>query len=456
MSDGAWVRIDRIPLRAALRYPARALMASLLEHLGGFVSALSAGQKKPQRKFLADAMAGVLGARSPLLSEWARTLGEDAFIESTITRLSRNLGSDRLDFDAVQHAYREQVARFTRANEGRGVVVGIDYSDLSKPYANPDENAGMEHVTTCWDGSKGSKGLGIPMAIAEAHLPTGERIPLDWHAFSFKEPGHLSQTNVFLDRLKVISHAVGPHGRYVLDRGFHGRAYLDGMDELGLRWCVRLRLSGYGQRSLVDANGERLMAGEHALQAIPRYVYKMPTGRRRQKHRTHTRIEIGARKVFIALEHGKVDPTPRLLVVAWGLGKDPIALLCSEYEAGRAGALSAFKDYGRRWEAEESMRQASQRTAWGFDLESVLVYRFKALRRLVALVAMAQGFLGMMNSKPVVRERMLRLVKMLRKAHRKDMGYALARAIGQVIERTARPVLAAWRMDPDPSPDGDG
>ncbi len=63
--------------------------------LNSFVDRIATGQRKPQRKFIADVLRGLYIAKDCMLSEVGRALREPKRLIHTERRLSRELMSER-------------------------------------------------------------------------------------------------------------------------------------------------------------------------------------------------------------------------------------------------------------------------------------------------------------------------------------------------------------------------
>ena len=75
---------------------------------------------------------GILSGRSLMLSESGRALKEPYELQVTENRLSRNLRGGRLHDDSLEKRHLGRVSRWTLANQGEGVVVAVDYTDICK------------------------------------------------------------------------------------------------------------------------------------------------------------------------------------------------------------------------------------------------------------------------------------------------------------------------------------
>lgn len=273
-------------------------------------------------------------------------------------------------------------------------MVAVDYTDIAKPFARPDRARGMELACRCRDGSKASVGMGYPVVQLEASLPDGNRCPVLYRPFSFDAVGFRSQNLEFLSAIEEAAPHIGDQALWVMDRGFDGRAFFEGMDAVGVRWACRLRIGVKNPRSLMDASGAVANALDVALGVVDRWSFDMMRGRGRK--RRVLPLTFGSKRVRVVKTRGS-GPAPggdRTLVVVWGISKKPFVLLAHEYRKGRAFALEVLQAYMRRWRCEEATRGMKDRNGWGLALETIRALTFRGICRLVMLAAAVYLFLA--------------------------------------------------------------
>ena len=422
----------------------------ILRALGEVCQDLGRDQYAPNQRWLADMLHGMAVSRSPMLSEISRALeeedenGEPRRLIHTERRMSRGLNSDRLDDNALRARHLDRVARWTRKDEGAGTVIAVDYTDLSKPYANRER--GMEGVGACWNGSDHETGTGYPVVQIEADM--GDlQAPVILHPFSYDEIAKSSQTKVFLEQIAIAAPYIGPLAWWTSDRGFDNSVYFAGLDALSLRWICRLQIDSNPnkktpERNLFMADGQLLGVYAAALETIPRFKMEIKLGRKRAKSvgKSTLTLEIGARKVWLTDQ--KKTPSPlgkaRTLIVVWGFGKSPVALLVSEYLEGKAALLEAARAYGRRWKCEEATRAMKDSRGWGVDHEDVRALTLRGVRRLAMLAVILYNFLA------TVREtggqlvaRAIALANCFGKVP-PDPIYRIMRGVGELLRRATR------------------
>ena len=418
-------------------------MRQSLRQLGAFCAEISQDQHAPQRKWLRDMMFGVIASRSLMLTEIARALDEDTDLAYTLKRLSRNLNSSRLDTEALRARHMDSVARWTRHNNGEGVVIAVDYTDIAKPYACLDHDRGMELVSRVRDGSKGEIVTGYGVAQFEAHLRDGNQMPLLYDVFSFAGGGFRSQTHAFVDAMNRARPYVGDRAWWVLDRGFDGGRMFEALDAAETRWVCRLKIGGPRTRNLGDAEGVEERCRAMALRTVDRFKTVVKSG----KGNLHAPLDlrIGARKVYLPNQSTRGGMNWRTLIVVWGFGKDPMVLLASEHLTGRDDILEAVDAYHRRWKCEEATRSMKDSRNWGVRLEDLRALRFEGVQRLVLIACLVYTFIAEMRHwGGMMLDAVVRAVRTVCTVG-SDPRYRIMRGLGEQLKGTARRIVLRWR-----------
>ena len=413
-------------------------MGSIKRVLSEVCHDLGKDQHTPNRKWIRDVLTGMIAGRSTMLSEIARHTKGEAGLFHKVKRLSRGLNSDRLNDAKLQAAHFERVSRFTRKNDGAGVVIGVDYTDISHKYARPERKKGMPSCI-CWNGSDGGTSMGIPVVQLEASLPDGNQLPVLLHPFLHKgKDAKHSQNLEFIDAIKLAAPFVGSQAFWCFDRGFDGSALIHGVDAATIRWIVRLNCGTQKQRELYMADGRRLIVNDAALETIPRFKLDIKNSRKKARNtgKKSTTLEIGFRKVFLSDQktHSRATGPARTLIVVWGFGKTPQVLLVSEELTGKAAILEAAKAYGRRWKAEEATRSIKESRGWGLRLEDMRALTLRGIRRLALLGAVAYLVIALLQDLGgSTLARILSAVETLGKPPA-DIRYRIMRGLGMLLE----------------------
>ncbi|MBZ4419058.1 hypothetical protein [Myxococcus sp. RHSTA-1-4] len=156
---------------------------SIAERFEAYVEAVGGRLHKPNRRFLRDALFGLLEGRSTLLSQIARALEEPRRLIHTEKRLSRGLASRRYNDAAVEADYLKLVAPALHDGRFPQPVIAVDVTDITKPRAKK-----MPYLATVRDGSTGELGRGYDVVSVEAVGARGRRLPLLARLFSGESP----------------------------------------------------------------------------------------------------------------------------------------------------------------------------------------------------------------------------------------------------------------------------
>ena len=190
-----------------------------------FSEKISKNLSRPQFKFVAQMMFGILSSQSCILSEISRKLNEKTTLKKIIDRLSRNLNtfneSEKL-FEQYLHAVKSQINKNT--------ILIVDGSDITKKYSTKSEG-----VATVRDGSTGEHKpgyhtVGVTVLTPEKKMP----IPVYTKIFFAKENGFVSGDEETMKALKFLSCHFSQNNIRAFDRGYDNNryyGYLIGRDE---------------------------------------------------------------------------------------------------------------------------------------------------------------------------------------------------------------------------------
>jgi len=431
-----------------------------LHALARFVQDLAQDQHGPQRKFIHDILFGILAGQSLIIADVVRSLNEPIEPGATEKRLSRNLNSDRLDEGRLHARYLEMLSPHLKVNNGAGVVIGIDYTDIIREYGDLREGRGSEALRRCWNGSDGHTTPGYPIVQFEAVLPSRVSLPLAYQVFSVDEPDHMSQPMEFMKAATMLRPYLGDETYWCFDRAFITKRWTDTLDGLDVRhWVGRLKISTEDRKNkaeitLVTAKGEFKKVHEIADGLESRFSYEYEPTKRQRKHRKTIRIDVCHCKVWLA--HGPQGGVPkrkwgkhgpvRTLIVLHGFGKAPMVLLANGWLRTKKQIMRAIRVYRRRWLAtEESTRGMKDRFGWGVGLETVRALKLRGVKRMIMLASFVYGFMGLL------RIHAPKLVTKLAKAARAmggepaDPRYRILRGLSDKLGRVYRKVFERWR-----------
>lgn len=365
-----------------------------------FLARVAGRQFKPQRKFIEDALFGILEKRSVMLSEIGRALDEPTRLIHTEKRLSRNLGSDRFHDEAIEEDYLRIVAPFLRDEHYRRPVVAVDLTDIAKPRARA-----MPHLGRVHDGSKGVIADGYQIVNIEAVGEHGRRLPLASRLFSAAHPDFRSEYRIVDAAIALVRPHVPDDAVWVFDRGFEGRNYLSLFKERKITFVVRIAVPRHSEHSGHEQKQRNIYVGDERRR-IAELVDSIPAPHtfRCRKFGPHAkqqwRIAVGWIPEIRLQGYSKggnpVGPGDEVysLVVARGvgsgLGLEPLVVITNFPVRSDEDAQNVIDAYMERWGVEEAHRFVKQ----AFDLENVRALTWQGLRRLVLLAMLAYGFLA--------------------------------------------------------------
>jgi Transposase DDE domain len=322
-----------------------------------------------RRRFLSDMLVGLVSAGHVHLTAVARSLSRGAGnLHAEEKRLSRNLGSEHWDMSPVADALLHRSAALVTDT----TLIVADTTDLAKYYARHLEGLGWVH-----DGSDPEQRLARGYAVFAAYVRVGtwQLFPLVAEPLKAYGGAPTAENLEFLGHILRVHAATGGRGTWVLDRGFDRRELYGPLVHNRVAFVVRQR----GDRLVRTADGrERLLSEVAAEQVCPR----------------PRRWPRGGVATAVAVWLPEVSDEPFLLVVGWRVPHSdrPLMLLVSP-AARRAGRTARWfvRAYRRRWGVEDATRGIKQH----FTLEAFLVRSWRAIRRLLWLVAWAFWWLNL-------------------------------------------------------------
>lgn len=356
------------------------LAAQMGACLSRFIRHVGAEHTLPARRFLEDALRGLLVSGDSKLSEWGRSLNEGTRLIYTEKRLSRWIASNNINDADLRKRYLALVKPHLHSQ-----FVAVDGSDIAKPAARK-----MPNLAWVRDGSSNDPKpvRGWNMLAVDAISASGQRLPLAFHLYSHVDPAFQSEKKELCKVLDEIRHEVPPNAIWLFDRGYDDKGMFELLNERKLRWIVRMQ----GQRNYFVA-GKKYDFNSLVAHVAPSHVYKI---RRIRKNLWTCRVGWTAVQLTAYGRGGRVlnSPAPEqfwLVVCSTPApGHKPLALLTNVPVRSARAAQVIVEGYFGRWAVEEALRFQKQ----GFQLEDVRVLRWAALRRVLTLALLAFGFLA--------------------------------------------------------------
>jgi len=387
--------------------------------------------QKTARRFVREALHGVVARQSLRLSEIARSLNEPIRLIKTENRLSRQARREELHERIHDFVIAESARRV-----GRDTLLIIDPSDVVKPYAEK-----MEHLARVRDGSGGGFGNGYWLCQVIAVECGGREItPLVNHLWSQAAPDHRSENAEVLSCIERVTAHVASRGIWVMDRGGDRMSIMRELLRHQRRFLIRL----VGNRYLLY-RGKPVLAEELARRC-PLPFTNVVTKQKKDGSEERLELSFGMMPVRLPAFPRK----PLCLVVLQGFAGGPIMTLTTEpLRKSRRSLEWALEAYLTRWRIEETLRFAKQ----SYALEDVRVMSYQALRNMMAVALLAMSFTMVWLGR---KTKLAILAMHAITAAKRFFGvpdfryYTLADGLSELFRKTTAPV---WRGPPESPPD---
>jgi hypothetical protein len=176
-----------------------------------FSGILSQGLDKTARRFVQEAIYGIIASESVMLTEIGRQMESRVSLKKTEERFSRQLIKPDI-WGCLQKSILSMASE--RVKEKTLLI--LDLSDLKKPYAEK-----MEYLAQVRDGSDGGEivdGYWTNQVIA-TEANSNEITPLYYSLYSQKSPDFESENREIIKAFDQVGKAVQNRGICVIDRG---------------------------------------------------------------------------------------------------------------------------------------------------------------------------------------------------------------------------------------------
>ena len=336
-----------------------------------FLKPFESSFSRPEFRFIHQMVFGILKGGSVQLNTIGRSLEEKISLKKVTNRLGNHLDKSKMWRDVTEATLQSQSSALRKCR-----FVLFDLSDICKEYA--EKMAGLAWVR---DGSKSELGLGYWLCNATAVNEQGSMlIPCYSELYSHEEEA-TSENKKILEAVDAVYSYCSKSAIIVFDRG-------------GDRNQLMLPFLKDGREFIIRQTGTRDLFYEDeklALNSINRKA------RRRWKVTTESMHKNKIRKVNYACGAVQVclpndrEKTALWLVVMKREGGGYCSHLChfKDCQTAKQAIELAVKGYGFRWKIEEVHRQIKG----DYQLESICLQRYEALKTMNALLWMAVSFL---------------------------------------------------------------
>ncbi len=340
-----------------------------------FSKSLVPRKNRVERKFVTQAIYGMLKSGSVVLKDIGAALNEPIHIKNTIDRLSQNLKRE-LSVDIRKNYIRKVVDSL-----GEEPIILVDDTDIIKPYGEKFEALGEVR-----DGSSKGKNIEKGYLVTEiVGLTANKRQPVSLfsHIHSSKEKGYKSTNMVLFEGLDGVIDSLQEKATIVFERGYDMNALFNFMTKREQDFIIRLT-----EKRKLFWKGK---------------WFKSTTLRDSRKGKIKTTLtfrEDGKEKketVYISHLNIKITASknPITLVLVYGLGKTPMMLATNKAVHGREDVVRIVRTYMSRWRVEEYFRFKKQH----FGFENFRIRSLVAINNLNSLLTYAIGLLGLLAEK---------------------------------------------------------
>jgi len=341
------------------------LASKLRNKISQFSGYVSKNLDKTARRFVTEAIYGIMHSQSVMLTEIGRSLETTVSLKKIEERFCRQLNKEGL----WENIHRQVLCEAAPRIKDDTLLI-LDLSDLYKKYAEK-----MEYLAEVRDGSEGGEivnGYWTTQVIG-ARLGESEVMPLFCELYSQNAPGFKSENAQIIKAIDMVSGCCDNRGIWVIDRGGDRRLLFDHLllENDIKRFIVRL----VGNRNLVHGNKEVL-------------ALKLANNCKTPYRDTIVKEEKGKEKVY-QISYGYMPvklpgrDTQLYMLVVKGFGQKPMMLLTTEpLRRNRKVLYRMLGCYIKRWSIEETIRFVKQT----YDLENIRVLKYVRLRNMMALL----------------------------------------------------------------------
>ena len=338
-----------------------------------FSNKISKHLSKPDKKFTADMIYGMLAAKSCLLTDIVDQLHEDTKKINSVERLSRHLEKGIPQKASV--SYLQAIKKWVPDEP----VIHIDDSDVTKPDGYKFEALGIVR-----DGSESTSTKNVYKKgyhVTEACVLTNSNHPVSIFSriHSSSEKDYKSANTITFEAMEQGA-ALFEKATFAMDRGYDDNKMFLKMDELKQDYVIRLK----SNRKLLYHN-KWTMATEL---------------RNRRKGKVKTSVYYKGKEHEAYLSHVKVQITASrkdiYLVLVYGITEHPMMLATNKEIKSKEDVIKVARIYFSRWKIEEYFRCKKQM----FQFENFRVRKLTAINTLNFYITLCMAFLAHISMKP--------------------------------------------------------
>ena len=335
-----------------------------------FSNKISRQQSKPDRKFSADMLYGMLASGSCLLTDVTDQLHEKSRKINVVDRLAKHLDKGIPAKSVV--SYLQTVKKWAPAQP----IIHIDDSDVVKPDGYKFESLGIVR-----DGSESTSAKSVYKKgyhVTEACVLTSSNHPVSIFSriHSSSEKDYKSANTITFEAMAQGAALFGK-ATFAMDRGYDDNKMFLKLDELKQDYVIRLKAN----RKLLYHN-KWTMATEL---------------RNRRKGKVKTNVFYKGKDHEAYLSHVKVQITASrkdiCLVLVYGITEHPMMLATNKEIKSKEDVIKVARIYFSRWKIEEYFRCKKQM----FKFENFRVRKLVSINTLNFYITLCMAFLAMLS-----------------------------------------------------------
>lgn len=337
-----------------------------------FSNKISRKLSKPEKKFTADMVYGMLASESCLLTDIVDQLHENSKKVNSVERLTRHLNKGIPS--AAQKSYLSTIRKWVPSEP----IIHIDDSDVVKPDGYKFEALGLVR-----DGSKSTNTKSVyekGYHVTEACVLTNNGHPLSIfsHIHSSKEKNFTSINDVTFAAMERGAALLGK-ATFALDRGYDDNKMFLKLDALKQDYVIRVK----SNRKLLLHNKwmtASCLCHRRKGKIKMKLRYK---GREHDAYLSHVKVQITASRKNV------------YLVLVYGITEHPMMLVTNKEIKSKDDVINVALTYFSRWRIEEYFRCKKQM----FRFESFRVRKLKAINALNFYITLCMAFLAHISMK---------------------------------------------------------
>ena len=328
-----------------------------------FSGILSADLDKTARRFVSEAIYGIMSSQSVMLTDMGRQLESSVSLKKIEERFSRQLIKPR-----IWGCLHQRILSLASSQVKDKTLLILDLSDVKKKYAEK-----MEYMAKVHDGSEQGEivdGYWTNQVVA-SEVGSNEVIPLHFSLYSQVSPDFTSENVEITNTMDLVGNAVQNRGIWIIDRGGDRDILYESLLRNKRDFIIRLVgtrdliCQGELHRSLWLAHGCRLPYQKSIVKFI---------------HGKEVAFKLRFGFVPVRLPWTKI---PLNMVVVKGFSSQPMILLTTFKIGSREKDLwFIIQAYMKRWSIEETIRFIKQT----YDLENIRVLKYVRLQNMMALL----------------------------------------------------------------------